>query len=98
MGEYIASLALSADKLGPDLLQMVPDVYGGTVPRLLIDMGGDPNLNNRCIMSVTIFNLIANKTFERGDSEHAQPTTIMQYVRTLLAYMKNRQTLYWHTC
>ncbi len=38
MGEYIVSLALSADKLGPDLLQMVPDVYGGTLPRLLIEM------------------------------------------------------------
>ncbi len=40
-------------------------------------------------MSVTIFNWIANKTVERDDSEHAQPTTIMQYVRTFLGYMKN---------
>ena len=87
MGEYIASLALSADKLGPDLLQMVPDVYGGTVPRLLIEMGGNPNLNKRRSMSVTIFNWIANKTVERRDSEHAQPTTIMQYIRTFLGFM-----------
>ena len=76
------SLALSTDKLGPDLLQMVPDIYRGTVSRLLIEMGGNPKLNKRRIMSVTIFNWIANKTVERGDSEHAQPTTIMQYIRS----------------
>ena len=75
MDKYIASLAHSAEHLGPDLLKMVPSPYGGTVARLMIEMGGESNLHKRRVISVTIFNWIANKPVERGDAEFHQPDT-----------------------
>ena len=59
--EYILSLHDLREQLGADLLELVPDMYGGTVPNLVLLMGGSTLLDKKRILGIAIFNWISKK-------------------------------------
>ena len=49
------------EQLGADLLELVPDMYGGTVPNHVLLMGGSTLLDKKRIVGIAIFNWISKK-------------------------------------
>ena len=64
--EYISSLHDLREQLGADLLELVPDMYAGTVPKLVLLMGGSTTLDKKRIVGYRTYQVVGKKLRPRN--------------------------------